>query len=67
MSILNNFEKHQLTRTIVADLDGPDCPYTFDYLNDLILFKHTCNCDSCKTLSQNLTERVNKIVAEIKQ
>jgi hypothetical protein len=66
MSILNNFEKHQLTRTLVADFDGPGCPHTFNYLNDLILFKHICNCDSCKTLSRDLTKRVNKIVAEIK-
>ena len=65
MSILNNFEKHQLTRTLVADFNGSNYPHTFNYLNDLIFFKHICNCDSCKTLSRNLTKRINRIVVDI--
>jgi hypothetical protein len=66
MSILNNFEKHQLSRTLMADFDGPSCTQTFNYLSDLILYKHTCDCESCKTLSRDLTVKINKIVAEIK-
>jgi hypothetical protein len=65
MSILNNFEKHQLTRTLVADFNGSNYPHTFNYLNDLIFFKHVCNCDSCKTLSRNLTTRINRVVVDI--
>ena len=65
MSILNNFEKHQLTRTLVADFNGSNYPHTFNYLNDLVFFKHVCNCDSCKTLSRNLTTRINRIVVDI--
>ena len=55
MTILNNFEKHQITRTLVADYNGSNYPHTFNYLNDLIFFKHVCNCDGCKTLTRNLT------------
>ena len=65
MSILNNFEKHQLTRTLVADFNGSNYPHTFNYLNDLVFFKHVCNCDSCKTLSRNLTTRINRIAVDI--
>ena len=65
MSILNNFEKHQLTRTLVADFNGSNYPHTFNYLTDLVFFKHVCNCDSCKTLSRNLTTRINKIEVDI--
>ena len=65
MSILNNFEKHQLTRTLVADFNGSNYPHTFNYLTDLVFFKHVCNCDSCKTLSRNLTTRINRIVVDI--
>ena len=66
MSILNNFEKHQLSRTLMADFEGPSCTQTFNYLSDLILYKHTCNCESCRTLSEDITVKINKIVAEIK-
>ena len=65
MSILNNFEKHQITRTLVADYNGSNYPHTFNYLNDLIFFKHKCNCDNCRTLTRNLTTRVIILVADI--
>jgi hypothetical protein len=65
MSILNNFEKHQLTRTLVADFNGSNYPHTFNYLNDLIFFKHVCNCDNCKILTRDLTTRVIRVVVDI--
>jgi hypothetical protein len=65
MSILNNFEKHQLTRTLVSDFNGCNYPHIFNYLKDLIYFKHVCNCDSCKTLNRDLTKRINKIAVDI--
>jgi hypothetical protein len=65
MSILNNFERHQLTRTLVADFNGSNYPHTFNYLTDLVFFKHLCNCDNCKILSRNLTTKINKIEVDI--
>jgi hypothetical protein len=66
MSILNDFEKHQLSRTLMADFEGPSCTQTFNYLSDLILYKHTCNCEGCRKLSEEITVKINKIVTEIK-
>ena len=65
MSILNHFERHQISRTLIVDYNGSNYPNTFNYLNDLIFFKHQCNCNNCKTLTRNLTTRIIILAADI--
>ena len=65
MSILNNVERHQISRTLIVDYNGSNYPNTFNYLNDLIFFKHQCNCNNCRTLTRNLTTRIIILAADI--
>jgi hypothetical protein len=66
MSILNDFERHQISRTLTADFEGPNYTNTFNYFSDLILYKHTCNCGNCKKISEEIRVKINKIVIDIK-
>ena len=65
MQILTNFEKHQLTKTLTADFNGSEYPHTFNYLSELLFFKHLCNCNLCNILSRSLTTKINKIEVDI--
>jgi hypothetical protein len=65
MQILTSFEKHQLTKTLTADFNGSEYPHTFNYLSELLFFKHLCNCNLCNLLSISLTTKINKIREEI--
>jgi hypothetical protein len=65
MQILTNFEKHQLTKTLTADFNGSEYPHTFNYLSELLFFKHLCNCSHCNTLSRSLTTKIDKIEVDI--
>jgi hypothetical protein len=66
MSVLNDFERHQISRTLTADFEGPNYTNTFNYFSDLILYKHTCNCGNCKKISEEIIVKINKIVTDIK-
>ena len=67
MQILTNFEKFQLTRTIAADFNGSQypIPHTFNYLSELVFFKHRCHCNLCNILSRELTTRIERIKVNI--
>jgi hypothetical protein len=65
MQILTSFEKHQFTETLTADFNGSEYPHTFNYLSELLFFKHLCHCNLCNLLNINLTTKINKIREEI--
>ena len=65
MKILTSFEKAQITKVLNADFNGAIHCHTFNYLKDLLYFKHLCICELCNLLHLNISNKVEKIKRDI--